>query len=165
MSGADYSRALARVAVAQLAELAGFDAAHESAVDILGDLLQRYLANVCAGAHDYAELAGRTHTNSLDALLALEDLGVTPDELDVFAGLTLQVSGGRRFNRYGGSREVQEVMLAREQERGCLLHAHSVCVMCLPKQVGRVSGDSSMRCSGFKAAAEGRVCCTSISTA
>lgn len=92
MSGANYSRALARVAVAQIAELAGFDAAHESAVDILADLLQRYLSSVCASAHDYAELAGRTHTNTMDTLLALEDMGVTPDELDVFCGLALQGS-------------------------------------------------------------------------
>lgn len=95
MSGAEYSRALARVAVAQIAELAGFDAAHDSAVDILGDLLQRYIANVCTSAHEYAESAGRTHTNTMDALLALEDLGVTPDELDVFTGLMLQVRGRR----------------------------------------------------------------------
>jgi len=96
MSGGDYSRALARVAVAQIAELAGFDTAHDSAVDILADLLQRYLANVCACAHEYSELAGRTHTNTMDALLALEDLGVTPEELNVFCGLVLKVLCGWR---------------------------------------------------------------------
>ncbi|GBG00364.1 hypothetical protein Rsub_13123 [Raphidocelis subcapitata] len=96
MSAADYSRALARAAAAQIAELSGFDAAHDSALDILADLLQRYLANVCAGAHEYAELAGRTQANSLDALLALEDLGVTPEELNTFAGLVVK-SGGVPF--------------------------------------------------------------------
>jgi histone H3/H4 len=102
MSGADYSRALARVAVAQIAELAGFDAAHDSAVDILADLLQRYLANVCGAAHEYAELAGRTSSNALDTLLALEDLGVSPDELNTYCGLVLQVRPRRRRGGEGG---------------------------------------------------------------
>jgi histone H3/H4 len=121
MSGADYARALARAAVAQIAELAGFDAAHESAVDILADLLQRYLANVCGAAHEYAELAGRTQTNTLDALLALEDLGVSPDELNTYAGLVLQArrpgggcsgAGGGVAGRPGGGRAADSRQLA-----------------------------------------------------
>ena len=56
----EFSRAVARVAAAQTAEVAGFESCHESAVDILGDVLLRYISSIAGGAHAYAELAGRT---------------------------------------------------------------------------------------------------------
>ncbi len=92
MSADDYSRALARVSVAQIAEMAGFEACQESAVDILGDLLLRYTSQLCGAAHDYAELASRTDVNLADVLQALSDLGTTPDELDAYARLQVWTS-------------------------------------------------------------------------
>lgn len=77
----DFSRHIARVVASQIAEATGFDACQDSAVEILGDLLLRYLATVCTSSHSYAELAGRTQSNLSDVLLALEDLGVTPEDL------------------------------------------------------------------------------------
>jgi len=77
----DFSRAVARVAAAQIAESAGFDACQDSAIEILADLLLRYLTTICASSHSYAELAGRSQSNLADLLLALEELGVTPEDL------------------------------------------------------------------------------------
>jgi transcription initiation factor TFIID subunit 8 len=78
----DFSRHISRVVASQIAESTGFDACQDSAVEILGDLLLRYLATVCSGSHSYAELAGRSQSNLSDVLLALEDLGVTPEDLN-----------------------------------------------------------------------------------
>lgn len=81
MSAEDFSRHIARVVASQVAEATGFDACQDSAIEILGDLLPRYLTTVSAGCHSYAELAGRSQSNLSDVLLALEDLGVTPEDL------------------------------------------------------------------------------------
>lgn len=77
----DYSRHVARVVAAQVAEASGFDACQDSAVEVLGDLLLRYLSTLCSSSHGYAELAGRSQCNLADVMLALEDLGVTPEDL------------------------------------------------------------------------------------
>lgn len=50
----DYSRVLARIACAQIAEVAGFDACQGSAVEILAELLLKYTSEVCSLSHDYA---------------------------------------------------------------------------------------------------------------
>ena len=39
---------------------AGFDAAQESALDILAELMLRYAGEIGAAAHGYAELANRS---------------------------------------------------------------------------------------------------------
>lgn len=77
----DFSRSVARVVVAQIAEGTGFDTCQESAVDILADLLLRYLSTVCASSHSLAEQAGRSQANLADVLLSLEELGVSADDL------------------------------------------------------------------------------------
>lgn len=66
----DYARAAARVAAAQLAEAAGFEAAQRSSLDVLADLLLRYTQELGAGSHAYAELAGRGESNELDVVRA-----------------------------------------------------------------------------------------------
>ena len=72
MSGArDYARQAARAAALHLADSAGFDLAQQSCVEILADLLLRYVQEVGAGSHAYAELAGRSETNPVDVVRGL----------------------------------------------------------------------------------------------
>jgi histone H3/H4 len=85
-----YARSLARVAVAQIAEVAGFESVQESAADILADLLCRYQLTLCTDAQHLAELAGRTEMNLVDAFMALEDLQTTPDDLLQYLRLQVQ---------------------------------------------------------------------------
>ena len=61
-----YSRHISKIVVGQLAESAGFHAVHESAVDVLADLMLRYIAQLGSASHSYAELAGRTDCNIND---------------------------------------------------------------------------------------------------
>lgn len=62
----EYSRHVSKVVISQLAETAGFQAVQESAVDILADLMLRYIAQLGSASHSYAELAGRTDCNIND---------------------------------------------------------------------------------------------------
>ena len=61
-----FSRALARVTAAQVAEGAGFEGIQASANEALAELLLRYIGEVGAASHSYAELAGRSATNVFD---------------------------------------------------------------------------------------------------
>eukprot|EP00193_Tetraselmis_chui_P006863 CAMPEP_0177759570 /NCGR_PEP_ID=MMETSP0491_2-20121128/4803_1 /TAXON_ID=63592 /ORGANISM="Tetraselmis chuii, Strain PLY429" /LENGTH=188 /DNA_ID=CAMNT_0019275409 /DNA_START=1316 /DNA_END=1882 /DNA_ORIENTATION=- len=80
----EFSRAVARVAAAQIAEASGFEAVQESAVDMLAELMVRYLSELGAASHSYAELAGRTDTNAGDVLFAMEELGVSFSQVRQF---------------------------------------------------------------------------------
>jgi transcription initiation factor TFIID subunit 8 len=64
----DYARAAARVAAAQLTEAAGFDSAQRSSLEVLSDLLLRYIQELGSSSHAYAELAGRAESNALDVV-------------------------------------------------------------------------------------------------
>jgi histone H3/H4 len=74
MSQDEYARRAARVAAAQLAEAAGFDRVQSSSLDILSDLLLRYIAEVGTASHAYAELANRTDANPLDVVSCARSL-------------------------------------------------------------------------------------------
>lgn len=80
-----YARDAAKITVSQLAEASGFEVVQQSSLDILADLLLRYLNEVGAASHSNAELCGRTDTNVLDITLALSDLGTSVDSLLKFA--------------------------------------------------------------------------------
>lgn len=89
----DYARSIARVVVGQLAEQAGYESAHETAIDVLSELLLRYLEELSAGSHAYAELATRSEINAYDALMAIEDTGgTTVDDLTKYIGSLSSVS-------------------------------------------------------------------------
>ena len=64
----NYAREAAKIAAAQLADSAGFDVAQASCIDILADLLLRYVHEAGASSHHYAELAGRSETNPVDVV-------------------------------------------------------------------------------------------------
>ena len=63
-----YSRHVSKIVVGQLAESAGFQAMQESAVDVLADLMLRYIAQLGSASHSYAELAGRNDCNINDVV-------------------------------------------------------------------------------------------------
>ncbi|EES17247.1 hypothetical protein BDA96_08G154500 [Sorghum bicolor] len=82
-SGDEFGRAVARAAVAQALEAAGFDCAHRSAVDAVVDVLLRYITHLGRSAAFHANLAGRALANELDVIQALEEVG---NDTDGFAG-------------------------------------------------------------------------------
>lgn len=70
----EFPQALARIAVAQICESAGFQTFQQSALETLSDLAVRYIQNIGKNAHFYANLAGRTSGNIFDIIQGLEDL-------------------------------------------------------------------------------------------
>uniref|UniRef100_A0ACD5XRP9 Uncharacterized protein n=1 Tax=Avena sativa TaxID=4498 RepID=A0ACD5XRP9_AVESA len=81
--GDEYGRAVARAAVAQALEAAGFDCTHRSAVDALVDVLLRYITHLGRAAAFHANLAGRALANEYDIIQSLEEIGT---DFDGFAG-------------------------------------------------------------------------------
>ncbi|KAI7842811.1 hypothetical protein COHA_003557 [Chlorella ohadii] len=79
-----YAREAARIAGLALADSAGFDAVQTSCGEILADLLLRYVHEVGAASHHYAELAGRSETNAVDVAMALNDMGTSIGQLRDF---------------------------------------------------------------------------------
>jgi hypothetical protein len=76
-----YAFECAKLVAAQLADAAGYEAVQQSSLDILSDILLRYMDQVSAASHANAELCGRSESNALDVLLSLNDLGFTVDTL------------------------------------------------------------------------------------
>ncbi|KAL6571713.1 hypothetical protein OROHE_003356 [Orobanche hederae] len=75
-SGAgEYSRAISRVAMAQICEVIGFEGFNDSTLDSLADIAIRYLCELGRTSKFYANLAGRTGCNVFDIVQGLEDLG------------------------------------------------------------------------------------------
>lgn len=75
IGGGDFGRAVARAAVAQMLEAAGFTCAHRSAVDALVDVLLRYVCHLGRAATFHANLAGRAVSNECDVVQFLEEFG------------------------------------------------------------------------------------------
>ncbi|XP_041998967.1 transcription initiation factor TFIID subunit 8-like [Salvia splendens] len=71
----DYSRAISRVAMAQICEGVGFEGFNESALDSLVDIAIRYVCELGKTTRFYANSAGRTGCNIFDVVQGLEDLG------------------------------------------------------------------------------------------
>ncbi|KAK2966376.1 hypothetical protein RJ640_021520 [Escallonia rubra] len=74
-----YPFAVTRMAVAQICKSAGFKSSQRSALETLTDVAARYLQALARSAASSAALAGRTDSNLVDIILALEDLhGLLP---------------------------------------------------------------------------------------
>ncbi|KAM1112370.1 hypothetical protein FF1_045201 [Malus domestica] len=75
-SGDDFARAIAKIAIAQVCEIVGFQTFQLSALEKLSDVAVQYIHNIGKTAHLYANLAGRTECNVFDMIQGLEDLGL-----------------------------------------------------------------------------------------
>lgn len=72
--GDEFPRAVAKTAVSQIGESAGFHSIQRSALEALADIAIRYLNDIGKASNYYANLAGRTESNALDVISALEDI-------------------------------------------------------------------------------------------
>jgi transcription initiation factor TFIID subunit 8 len=64
----NYAYEAAKTSARALAGSAGFDVVQHSCLDILANLILRYIKEVGAASHHYAELAGRSETNPVDVV-------------------------------------------------------------------------------------------------
>ena len=56
MSPTSYSRTLLKISVAQILQTIGFQSAQSTALDILVEILERYIMLISKTTHDFAEL-------------------------------------------------------------------------------------------------------------
>lgn len=71
----DFGLSIARVAVAQICEAAGFQGFQRTALDTLSDVAVRHILEIGKTGSMFANLAGRSQCNVFDIIQGLEDLG------------------------------------------------------------------------------------------
>ncbi|XP_074286600.1 uncharacterized protein LOC141611852 [Silene latifolia] len=71
----DFTRTIAKIAVAQICENEGFQGFQQSALEALSDVAIRYLKELGKASNLYCNLAGRSECNVFDLIQGLEDLG------------------------------------------------------------------------------------------
>ncbi|KAJ4841670.1 hypothetical protein Tsubulata_019419 [Turnera subulata] len=71
----EFAVAIARIAVAQICESAGFQGFQESALQTFSDVAIRYVRSIGKAAQFHANFSGRTRGNALDVIQGLEELG------------------------------------------------------------------------------------------
>lgn len=78
----EYCRSVLRVSLAQICQNLGWNAAQATPLELLTDVLERYLLEVAKVTHRYSEQFGRTDPNLDDLGLAFRHLGVQLGELE-----------------------------------------------------------------------------------
>ena len=78
----DITRHGLRSAIAQVCLSIGWTSIHSQPLEILVDVLQRYIAHIGRSAQDRAELYGRTDPNMLDLSQVCQSLGVNISDLE-----------------------------------------------------------------------------------
>jgi len=78
----DYPRQVARLVVAELLRAKNIDSVQASALDVLEDLLIRYLLELSRQSKQNAEIARRGSINGMDVMVALQAQGVDWQQLE-----------------------------------------------------------------------------------
>ncbi|XP_067129011.1 transcription initiation factor TFIID subunit 3 isoform X2 [Centruroides vittatus] len=80
-----FAQGILRVAVAQICQNIGWHSVQSSPIDLLVDILQRYLLELSKTAHKYCNQYGRTEPNLDDLGLAFKELGILIQEMEEYA--------------------------------------------------------------------------------
>ena len=80
----DLTRHALRTAVAQVCLAIGWTSIHNTPLNIMVDVLHRFIAQVGRTSQSRAELYGRTDSNVLDLALTFDDLGVSIPDLEEY---------------------------------------------------------------------------------
>ena len=80
----DLTRHALRTAVAQVCLAIGWTSIHNTPLNIMVDVLHRFISQVGRTSQNRAELYGRTDSNVLDLALTFDDLGVSIPDLEEY---------------------------------------------------------------------------------
>lgn len=64
----EHAQRIARVAVGQMADVCGYDTAHDHALNAVADVMKRFIKEVGVYAKETAEQQCRTDVNALDVV-------------------------------------------------------------------------------------------------
>lgn len=81
---AQFSRNILKISVAQICQNVGWHAVHQSTLEILADILHRYMLEVAKSAQAYSNHYGRTEPDLEDVWLSFVDLGIVVSELEEY---------------------------------------------------------------------------------
>lgn len=73
-----------KISVGQICQTIGFQGVYSTPLDVLCDLLHRYMTEVCRLTHRHTEHFGRTEPNLDDLGLAFHDMGISVPELEEY---------------------------------------------------------------------------------
>ncbi|XP_070500472.1 transcription initiation factor TFIID subunit 3 isoform X3 [Chironomus tepperi] len=78
---ASYTHQVLRVVVAKICQTVGWQGVTGTALEIMVDILDRYIREICRTTHDYTEHYNRTEGNLDDLELTLRDMGINMNEI------------------------------------------------------------------------------------
>ncbi|XP_062578249.1 transcription initiation factor TFIID subunit 3-like, partial [Saccostrea cucullata] len=79
-----YCRSILRIALAQICQNVGWNSAQSTPLELLTDVLGRYMLQLAKVTHRYSEQFGRTDPNLDDVGLAFRHMGVSISELEEY---------------------------------------------------------------------------------
>ncbi|CAO1363912.1 unnamed protein product [Diamesa tonsa] len=79
-----YTTQVLRMMAAQICQTIGWQAVTPSSLELLVDILDRYLKEICKTTHDYAELYNRTEANLDDLGLTFRDMGINISDIEEY---------------------------------------------------------------------------------
>ncbi|CAN7989051.1 unnamed protein product [Ixodes hexagonus] len=97
---AQFSRSILKVSVAQICQNIGWHAVHQSTLELLADILHRYVLEIARTAQAYSNQDGRTEPNLDDLSLAFHDLGILLSELEEFTSNVEPVPFAQRIPQF-----------------------------------------------------------------
>ncbi|XP_074644655.1 uncharacterized protein LOC141901360 isoform X2 [Tubulanus polymorphus] len=80
-----YSRKVLQVGIAQICQQLGWNSIQSSALELMTDIIERYLTEIGKSTHRYCEQFGRTEPNLDDVALAFQYIGIPLSELEEYA--------------------------------------------------------------------------------
>lgn len=101
---AQFSRSILKVSVAQICQNIGWHAVHQSTLELLADILHRYVLEIARTAQAYSNQDGRTNANLDDLSLAFNDLGILLSELEEYTSNVEPVPFVQRLAKFPVSR-------------------------------------------------------------
>lgn len=102
---AKYSRDILRVVVAQLCQTIGWHAVHSTPLELITDVLQKYITELGENSHRYAEQFGHTDPNLHDLGLAFRDMGINISDLEEYVQYVASVPCAKEVPKYPIERE------------------------------------------------------------
>ncbi|RZF33682.1 hypothetical protein LSTR_LSTR007060 [Laodelphax striatellus] len=105
MAGMDYGASILRIVVAQMCETVGWNSIHSTPLELLTDVLKRYITELAENTHRYAEQFGHTQPTLHDLGLAFKDMGITTVDLSEYVEYVATIPSQREVPKYPVERE------------------------------------------------------------
>ncbi|XP_022197218.2 transcription initiation factor TFIID subunit 3 [Nilaparvata lugens] len=105
MANMDYGASILRIVVAQMCETVGWNSIQTTPLQLLTDVLQRYITEVAENAHRYAEQFGHTRPTLHDLGLAFQDMKINTGDLQEYIEYVATIPLRREVPKYPISKE------------------------------------------------------------